>query len=100
MSQKTLTINQAAKPAKKCLTCGLTNFSDRKRCTRCKSDLSLPVTAAKNAEPIPENTSRTGRSKILILIVAGNVLFWPLLFFYKKRPAKKKPQTQKEEKKT
>jgi hypothetical protein len=60
--KKTATINHAAESSKKCSHCGLRNFADRKKCKRCKSDLSSPMNMTKDDTQIQGDSGELGRS--------------------------------------
>lgn len=60
--KKTATINDTAESSKKCSQCGLRNFADRKKCKRCKTDLSSPLNVTKEDSAIQSSSAELGRS--------------------------------------
>lgn len=71
MFQKASSTNHTTNSFKKCPRCGLINFADRTSCTRCKSDLALPMTGAKNARPTRSASILAG----LVVVLLGLVFF-------------------------
>ncbi|MGI9066007.1 MAG: hypothetical protein ACR2HX_06340 [Pyrinomonadaceae bacterium] len=84
MFQKADTINQATDSSKKCFNCGLRNFANKTECKRCKTNLSLPSSVAKNDKQAVANSGELGRSTFsfawvlaaLVVVLLGLVLFY------------------------
>ena len=72
MFQKASVTNHTTNSFKKCPRCKLINFADRTLCTRCKSDLALPMTVAKNARP----TRNASILAALVVVLFGLVVFY------------------------
>ena len=84
MSQKAAMNNPAAVSSKKCLHCGLTNFADTKQCRRCKADPFLPLSAAKDDNPMRADAGEVGRSRFSLawILAAIAVVLLGLVVFY------------------
>ena len=83
MSQKTATIAQPVKFSKLCSGCGLKNFADSDRCSRCKSDLSRGSTEASEVKQIPVDAGEPGSLKARrVLTLAVPIILFLLIFFY------------------
>jgi len=86
--KKTATINDAAESSKKCSQCGLRNFADRKKCKRCKTDLSSPLNLTKDDSEIQGGSGELGRSTFsLAWILAALVVVLLGLFVLYMRQA-------------
>ena len=79
MSQKAATINPAAVSSKKCLHCGLTNFSDTKQCRRCKADPFQPLSEATNDNLMRADAGEGGRSTFRFAWILAAVVVAVLL---------------------
>ena len=81
MSQETAILNPTSS-SKKCFECGLRNFADRKRCARCKANLSRPVKAVKKDKQSAEKSGESNQSRfsfvwiLALLVVASLGLFF------------------------
>lgn len=82
MSQIPVIVNHAAESSKKCFHCGLRNFADQTRCTRCKYDLSLPLTEPRNNDQVPDNAGEFGRLKVSVVLIFAAVLLLGLALLY------------------
>ena len=79
MLKTTATINDAAESSKKCSQCGLRNFANRKKCKRCKTDLSSPLNVTKEDSAIQGSSGELGRSTftlawilaVLVVVLLG-----------------------------
>jgi predicted nucleic acid-binding Zn-ribbon protein len=82
--QKIATINHATDSSKKCFNCGLRNFANKTECKRCKTNLSLPLSVAKNDKQTVANSGELGQSTFsfawvlaaLVVVLLGLVLFY------------------------
>ncbi len=92
MSQKPAIVNHAAESSKKCFHCGLRNFADKTRCTRCKYDLSLPLTEPKNNEQLTDNSGELGRLKVSVVLILAALLLLGLGLLYMRQDPQRTPR--------
>jgi hypothetical protein len=92
------TINHFTDSSKKCLQCGLKNFVDRKRCVRCKSDLSQPLKLAKDETQMQVNSGELVKPKFRFawILAAVVVVLLSVVLFNMRQGPQGKPDVSSE----
>src|SRR5438309_3741666 len=74
MNHKPAIANGATAFTNKCVKCGHRNFSNRELCTHCGSNLSMPLTVAKNKAGTRHTSGELGSLKVGLACILAAVL--------------------------